>query len=239
MTVASLRRFRAALIGPTQGLPNQAASTVPVKKTETLRVRSVVNATSTRLGAWLRSREGIGWLTAGTTPNSLYRGPFYIFLACVLCYCSFVFVVFCFVFVVLFCSRWSVVDVPLIFFCPADHVQYRIGNHVYYWVWLRPDRLMWRTTTTTTADRDWMQVVTLVGLFPTYAFLCRRGICPSRIDSEHVSIFRRRRCCSIKSSGLTYQFDTHFNVKFRIRRENVPILVCKNCFAVLLYSPFL
>ena len=21
---------------------------------------------------------------------------------------------------------------------------YRIGNHVYYWVWLRPDRLMWR-----------------------------------------------------------------------------------------------
>ena len=21
---------------------------------------------------------------------------------------------------------------------------YRIGNHVYYWVWLRPDRLIWR-----------------------------------------------------------------------------------------------
>ena len=28
---------------------------------------------------------------------------------------------FC-VFVFLFCSHWSLVDVPLIFFCPADHV---------------------------------------------------------------------------------------------------------------------
>ena len=45
-----------------------------------------------------------------------------------------------FLFVFFFCSHWSLVDVPLIFFCPADHV--RVGNHVYYWVWLRPDRLM-------------------------------------------------------------------------------------------------
>ena len=29
--------------------------------------------------------------------------------------------VFC-VFVFFFCSHWSLVDVPLIFFCPADHV---------------------------------------------------------------------------------------------------------------------
>ena len=28
---------------------------------------------ATRLGAWLRSGEGIGWLAAGTMPNSLYR----------------------------------------------------------------------------------------------------------------------------------------------------------------------
>ena len=28
---------------------------------------------------------------------------------------------FCF-FVFFFCSHWSLVDVPLIFFCPADHV---------------------------------------------------------------------------------------------------------------------
>ena len=32
------------------------------------------------------------------------------------------FAVFCFVFVVFFCSHWSLVDVPLIFFCLADHV---------------------------------------------------------------------------------------------------------------------
>ena len=42
---------------------------------------------ATRLGAWLRSREGIGWLAAGITPNS-YRVPFYFFRACV-CVCVF------------------------------------------------------------------------------------------------------------------------------------------------------
>ena len=74
------------------------------------------------------SREGIGWLAAGTMPNSLYRMPLvYLFLTCVFCYsCSFLFVVFFFfffsVFVFFFCSHWSLVDVPLIFFCPADHV---------------------------------------------------------------------------------------------------------------------
>ena len=75
------------------------------------------------LGAWLRAGEGIGWLAAGTMPNSLYRMPLvYLFLACVFCYsCSFLFVVFC-VFVFFFCSHWSLIDVPLIFFCPADHV---------------------------------------------------------------------------------------------------------------------
>ena len=54
---------------------------------------------ATRLGAWLRSGEGIGWLAAGITPNSVYRVPFYLLLACVFCvfcvfcYCSFLFVV--------------------------------------------------------------------------------------------------------------------------------------------------
>ena len=37
---------------------------------QALRVRGVVDAT--RLGAWLRFGEGIGWLAAGTMPNSLY-----------------------------------------------------------------------------------------------------------------------------------------------------------------------
>ena len=91
-------------------------------KTETLRVRNVVDATRF-WGAWVRAGEGIGWLAAGTMPNSLYRMPLvYLFLTCVFCYsCSFLFVVFC-VFVFFFCSHWSLVDVPLIFFCPADHV---------------------------------------------------------------------------------------------------------------------
>ena len=91
-------------------------------KTLTLRVRNMVDATRF-LGAWLRAGEGIGWLAAGTMPNSLYRMPLvYLFLACVFCYsCSFLFVVFC-VFVFFFCSDWSLVDITLIFFCPADHV---------------------------------------------------------------------------------------------------------------------
>ena len=57
-----------------------------------------------RLGAWLRSgEEGIGWLAAGTILNSLYRVPlFYLFLACVICYCPFLFGVFVLFFVVFF-----------------------------------------------------------------------------------------------------------------------------------------
>ena len=52
------------------------------------------------------------------TKLSLSSALFYIFLAYALCYCSFLFVVL-FLFL---CSRWSVVDVPLIFSCPACHV---------------------------------------------------------------------------------------------------------------------
>ena len=78
---------------------------------------------ATRLGAWLRSGEGIGWLAAGIIPNSLYRVPFfYLFLSGVFCYCSFLFVVSVLFRYVFFCARWSFVDVPLIFFCPPDHV---------------------------------------------------------------------------------------------------------------------
>ena len=54
---------------------------------------------------------------------SLSNALVYLFLACVFCYsCSFLFVVFCVFFVFFFCSHWSLVAVPLIFFCPADHV---------------------------------------------------------------------------------------------------------------------
>ena len=41
-----------------------------------------------------------------------------------LCILLFLFLSLCrfFVFVFFFCSHWSLVDVPPIFFCPADHV---------------------------------------------------------------------------------------------------------------------
>ena len=77
---------------------------------------------ATRLGAWLRSGEGIGWLAVGIIPNSLYRVPFfYLFLACVFCNCSFL-SRFCFVSLCFFLLSLELVDGPLIFFCPADHV---------------------------------------------------------------------------------------------------------------------
>ena len=55
----------------------------------------------------------------------------------------FLFLPFLFCFVMFF-SLLSLelcrLDVPLIF--SGQQTSYRIGNHVYYWVWLRPDRLM-------------------------------------------------------------------------------------------------
>ena len=64
--------------------------------------------------------------------NSLYRVLFfYLFLAHVLYVVIHFFFSFLFVLILLSCSRWSFVDVPMIFSCPADHVQYRIiGNYV-------------------------------------------------------------------------------------------------------------
>ena len=38
-------------------------------------------------GGWLAAGEGIGWLAAGTMPNSLYRMPLvYLSLTCVFCF---------------------------------------------------------------------------------------------------------------------------------------------------------
>ena len=89
-----------------------------------MRVQSVVDAT--RLGAWLRSGEGIGWLAAGSKPNSLYRVPFFHLFFWHVCFVIvpfFLSFMFCFVIIfIFFCSRWSSVDVPRTFFCPADHV---------------------------------------------------------------------------------------------------------------------
>ena len=103
------------------------------------------------LVAWLRAGEGIGWLAAGTMLNSLYRMPLvYLFLACVFCYsCSFLFVVFG-MFVFFFCSHWSLVDVPLIFFCPADHVPDWQPRILLGMVEARSVNVKKTTTTTTT-----------------------------------------------------------------------------------------
>ena len=86
--IASLRRFRAAMIGPTQGLPPQAASRGQIEKLETLRVRSKLLQ---MLCLWVQMRDscdrvgggGIGWLAARGIPKTLSttdESP-YIFLA--------------------------------------------------------------------------------------------------------------------------------------------------------------
>ena len=90
-------------------------------KTETLRVRNVVDAT--RFGCMDASRGGYrmarGWhyakLSLSNAPRLSFSGMcILLFLFLSLCrFCLFVF---------FFCSHWSLVDVPLIFFCPADHV---------------------------------------------------------------------------------------------------------------------
>ena len=58
-----------------------------------------------------------------------------------LCILLFLFLSLCRLCVCVFlCSHWSLVDVPLIFFLSSRP---RTGlATVYYWVWLRPDRLM-------------------------------------------------------------------------------------------------
>ena len=86
---------------------------------------------------------------AGTMPNSLYRMPLaYLSLTCVICYsCSFLFVVCVCVFL---CSHWSLVDVPLIFFCPADHVPDWQPRVLLGMVEARSVNVKKTTTTTTT-----------------------------------------------------------------------------------------
>ena len=119
-TVASLRRFRAALIGPTQ---RDSLSDVDCAVRVNRNPGSTECGRSYAFGCMVAIRGGgIRWLAAGIIPNSLYRVPFfYLFLAGVLLlllsFCRFCFVSLCF-----FCSRWSFVDVSVIFFIPAGHV---------------------------------------------------------------------------------------------------------------------
>ena len=51
----------------------------------------------------------------------------------------------CFCFVFVFCSRWSFTLWMFLWYFPVKQTTYRIGNHAYYWVRLRLNRLiMWR-----------------------------------------------------------------------------------------------
>ena len=92
-----------------------------------------------RLGAWLRSGDVIGWIAADT----IYRMPFsYFFFWRVCCVnCSFLFVVFVlilFCFVLMLSLELCRCSSDLF---PAQQATHGIGNHVYYWVCLRPDRV--------------------------------------------------------------------------------------------------
>ena len=76
------------------------------------------------LGLWVQMRDtggGIGWLAAGDVSNSLSSALLSVsgmcFVLLFLSFCS-----FCFVFVFVFMLLLELVDVCLIFSCPADHV---------------------------------------------------------------------------------------------------------------------
>ena len=75
---------------------SQATSTtVLIEKPETLRVWSV---DAMRLGAWLRSGEGIGWLAAGTNQTLSIEWPSIFFRQHVLCVIVSIFLSFWFCF---------------------------------------------------------------------------------------------------------------------------------------------
>ena len=67
-----------------------------------------------------------------------------------LCILLFLFLSLFFVCVFFFCSHWSLVDVPLIFFCPADHVPDWQPRVLLGMVEARSVNVKKTTTTTTT-----------------------------------------------------------------------------------------
>ena len=63
-----------------------------------------------------------------------------------LCILLSLFLSLCRFFLVCLCFSFALIGAWLMFLWSfsVQQTTYRIGNHVYYWVWLRPDRLMWR-----------------------------------------------------------------------------------------------
>ena len=85
-----------------------------------------------------------GWHYDKLSPSSALCLPLFFFwyVLCVivpfiLSFLSFLFVLFCFVFMLLLKLCRCSSDI-----FPVQQTTYRIGNRVYYWVWLRLDRLM-------------------------------------------------------------------------------------------------
>ena len=122
-------------------------------------------------------------------PNSLYRMPLiYLSLACVFCYsCSFLFVVFC-VFVFFFCSHWSLVDVPLISFCPADHVQDWQPRILLGMVEARSVNVK-KTTTTTTREASQQGLVPRGVKYTTYSTTMKRRLWQSIWKMKRIQYF--------------------------------------------------
>ena len=111
VTVANLRHFRIVLNGPTQSRIPQAASTVSIEKTETLRVRSFRCYTSGCKCEIVAIRGGVSEGSRLAVYQTLYRVLLSIFFWHVQCFallflsfCSFVLFWFWFS-----CSRWSFV----------------------------------------------------------------------------------------------------------------------------------
>ena len=109
---------------------------------------------------------------------------FYLFLTCVLCYFSLLFVVFV-CFVAIFCSRWSFVDIPLVFFCPADHVPDWQPRILLDMVEARSVNVKKTTTTTSRPPSDLPQLQALCGTE-------HRAFVPP-IDLNHLDVVSLKR----------------------------------------------
>ena len=156
------------------------------------------------LGAWLRAGEGIGWLAAGTMPNSLYRMPLvYLSLTCVFCYSLFLSLCrLCFC--VFLCSHWSLVDVPLIFFCPADHVPDWQPRVLLGMVEARSVNVKKTTTTTHTHTVEKCQVVRSVTMMMMNEFSHNKLM--SKIQPVVIDLFLSSR----PRTGLATTYSTGY-----------------------------
>ena len=135
-----------------------------ISETETLRVRNVVDATRCFFLFFLFF---LGCMVASRGGYQMARGRHYAKLSLSnaarlsfsdLCILLFMFLSLCRLCVCVFlCSHWSLVDVPLIFFCPADHVPDWQPRVLLGMVEARSVNVK-KTTTTTTTHLDLLSI---------------------------------------------------------------------------------